>query len=108
VPFIVDLSTIDLPGSQTFQPIDERAKEISIRNNDPRRVVVLVFSPRCGFCITNMPDWKAILQSIDRNSYRIVAVSIISDGVKEYVSQQKLTDAPSLPKSILRAEYRTK
>jgi hypothetical protein len=41
-----------------------------------------------------MPNWKAMLQGIDRNSYRIVAVSIISDGVKEYVSQQKLTDIP--------------
>ena len=62
--------------------------------NDPRKVVLLVFSPRCGFCNRNMPNWKAILQSLDRNSYRIVAVSILSDGVKEYVSQQKLTDVP--------------
>jgi peroxiredoxin len=63
-------------------------------SNDPRKVVLLVFSPRCGFCNSNMPNWKAMLQGIDRNSYRIVAVSIISDGVKEYVSQQKLTDIP--------------
>jgi len=63
-------------------------------SNDPRKVVLLVFSTRCGFCNRNMPNWKAMLQSIDRNSYRIVAVSIISDGVKEYVSQQKLTDIP--------------
>jgi hypothetical protein len=41
-----------------------------------------------------MPNWKAILQSLDRNSYRIVAVSIVSDGVKEYVAQQNLTDVP--------------
>jgi len=63
-------------------------------SNDPRKVVLLVFSPRCGFCTRNMPNWKALLQSLDRKSYRIVAVSIISDGVKEYVSQQKLTDIP--------------
>jgi peroxiredoxin len=63
-------------------------------SNDPRKVVLLVFSTRCGFCNRNMPNWKAMVQSIDRNSYRIVAVSIISDGVKEYVSQQKLTDIP--------------
>jgi peroxiredoxin len=62
--------------------------------NDPRKAVMLVFSPRCGFCNKNMPNWKAITQSLDRNSYRIVAVSIISEGVKEYVSQQKLTDVP--------------
>jgi peroxiredoxin len=63
-------------------------------SNDPRKVVLLVFSPRCGFCTRNMPNWKALLQSLDRKSYRIVAVSIISEGVKEYVSQQKLTDIP--------------
>jgi len=63
-------------------------------SNDPRKVVLLVFSPRCGFCTRNMPNWKAMLQSLDRNSYRIVAVSITSDGVKEYVGQQKLTDVP--------------
>ena len=63
-------------------------------SNDPRKVVLLVFSPRCGFCTRNMPNWKALLQSLDRKSYRIVGVSIISDGVKEYVSQQKLTDIP--------------
>jgi peroxiredoxin len=63
-------------------------------SNDPRKVVLLVFSPRCGACTKNMPNWKAMLQSLDQNSYRIVAVSTVSDGVKEYVGQQKLTDIP--------------
>lgn len=63
-------------------------------SNDSRKVVLLVFSPRCGFCTKNMPNWQAILQSLDRNSYRIVAVSIVSEGVKEYVNQYKLTDVP--------------
>lgn len=35
-------------------------------SNDPRKVVLLVFSPRCGFCNSNMPNWKAMLQGIDR------------------------------------------
>ena len=74
---------------------DLDGKDFSLSySNDPRKVVLLVFSPRCGFCDLNMPNWKAMLQSIDRKSYRIVAVSIISDGVKEYVSEQKLTDIP--------------
>jgi peroxiredoxin len=63
-------------------------------SNDPRKVVLLVFSPRCGFCTKNMPNWQAILQNLDRNSYCIVAVSIVSEGVKEYANQHKLTDVP--------------
>jgi len=62
--------------------------------NDPRKVVLLVFSPRCGICTKNMPNWKAMLQSLDRNAYRVIAVSIISEGVKEYVVQQKMRDVP--------------
>jgi peroxiredoxin len=61
---------------------------------DPRKVVFLVFSPRCGICTKNMPNWKAMLQSLDRNAYRVIAVSIISEGVKEYVVQQNMTDVP--------------
>jgi peroxiredoxin len=62
--------------------------------NDPRKVVMLVFSPRCGFCTKNMPNWIAIAQGLDRNAYRIVAISTTSEGVKDYVGQQKLTEVP--------------
>jgi peroxiredoxin len=41
-----------------------------------------------------MPNWKAIAQGLDRKSYRIVAVSILSEGVKEYVAQHDLPDVP--------------
>jgi len=41
-----------------------------------------------------MPNWKAIAQGLDRNAYRIVAVSILSEGVKEYMAQHELTDVP--------------
>lgn len=90
-------STVLHPGNivPSLSGTDLDGKDFTLSyNNDPRKVVLLVFSPRCGFCTRNMPNWKALLQSLDRQSYRIVAVSIISDGVKEYVSQQKLTDVP--------------
>lgn len=61
---------------------------------DPRKAVMFIFSPRCGICTKNMANWKAISQRLDRNSYRIVAVSIVPEGVKEYINQQRLTNVP--------------
>jgi peroxiredoxin len=79
----------------SFSGIDIDGKSFTLDyGNDPRKAVMLVFSPRCGFCTKNMPNWNAITRGIDRNSYRIVAVSIASEGVKEYVSQHNLTDVP--------------
>jgi peroxiredoxin len=90
-------STVLHPGSSvpSLSGTDIDGKNFTLDyGNDPRKVVILVFSPRCGFCTKNMPNWRAITQSLDRNSYRIVAVSIASEGVKDYVGQQKLTDVP--------------
>lgn len=62
--------------------------------NDPRKAVMLVFSPSCSYCTDNMANWQAIAQSLDRKQYRIMAVSITTDGVKEYIDQHSLTDVP--------------
>jgi peroxiredoxin len=62
--------------------------------NDPRKAVMLIFSPRCGYCTDNMPNWQAIAQSLDRKLYRIMAVSITNDGVKEYIAEHSLPDVP--------------
>lgn len=62
--------------------------------NDPRKAVMLIFSPRCSYCTDNMPNWQAIAQSLDRKLYRIMAVSITSDGVKDYIAQHRLPDVP--------------
>jgi peroxiredoxin len=90
-------STVLHPGNlvPSLSGMDIDGKNFTLAyGNDPRKAVMLVFSPRCGYCTKNMPNWKAIAQSLDRNSYRIVAVSISSEGVKEYIGQQKLTDVP--------------
>lgn len=61
---------------------------------DPRKTVLLVFSPRCPYCTENMPDWRALAQGIDPKSYRMVAVSLLSEGAKEYVATHGLSDVP--------------
>ena len=81
---VPSLSGIDLNGNKVTLDY----------GNDNRKALVLIFSPRCAFCTKNMPNWQAIAQGLDRKSYRIVAVSTLSDGVKEYMSQHELTDVP--------------
>ena len=78
------LSGMDLDGN-----------EITLNyQNDPRKAVMLIFSPSCGYCTDNMPNWQAIAQSLDRKLYRIMAVSITNEGVKEYIGQHSLPDVP--------------
>ena len=62
--------------------------------NDPRKAVMLVFSPRCSYCVDNMPNWQSIAQGLDRTQYRILAVSITTSGLKDYVAQYSLGDVP--------------
>ena len=59
---------------------------------DQRKTVLLVFSPRCPYCAQNMPNWQAIARGIDSKSFRVVAVSTSSEGVKEYVAKHELTN----------------
>ncbi len=70
-------------------------KKITLNyQNDPRKAVMLIFSPHCGYCTDNMPNWQAIAQGLDRKLYRIMAVSITNDGVKEYLAKYGLSDVP--------------
>lgn len=62
--------------------------------NDKRKTLLMNFSPRCGYCRANMPNWAAILQGIDKSAYRIVVVSSISDGAKEYVEKYNISGVP--------------
>ena len=43
---------------------------------DPRKVLVLVFSPTCPFCDENWPKWQQVISSLDRSAIRPVAVDL--------------------------------
>ena len=75
--------------------LDLNGNKISLNyQDDPRKTVMLVFSPRCAYCTENMPNWQSIAQSIDPKQYRIMAVSVTSDEVKEYVGKNGFPDVP--------------
>ncbi len=65
---------------------------------DQRKTVLLVLSPRCNSCEENMPNWEAIINGLDRRSFRLAAVSLQSDGYKEYASRHGINQVPVLTK----------
>ena len=72
----------------------EGQEQIFDWGKDNRKTLLMNFSPRCGYCRANMPNWTAILQGIDKSAYRVVMVSSIPDGAKEYVEKYKIKDVP--------------
>jgi hypothetical protein len=65
---------------------------------DPRKTVMLVLSPRCYACEENMPNWVAIVNGLDRRSFRLAAVSLQSEGFNEYASRHGINQVPVLTK----------
>jgi peroxiredoxin len=62
--------------------------------SDPRKTLLLVFSPRCPYCTKNMPNWNALTLGLDEKEFRVVAVSTVPDGVKEYAEKHGLNNIP--------------
>jgi hypothetical protein len=65
---------------------------------DPRKTVLLVLAPRCPACEENMPNWRAIINGLDRRSFRLVAASLQSEGLNEYASRHGIKQVPILTK----------
>ena len=72
----------------------EGQEQIFDWGKDGRKTLLMNFSPRCGYCRENMPNWLAILQTIDKSAYRVLLVSSISDGAKEFIDKYEIKDIP--------------
>ncbi len=75
---------------------------------DQRKVLVLVFSPTCRFCVENWPKWWGLMRSLDRGAVRPVGVDVTSSSSSAFLAEHHLSDIPVLlqvdPKS--RIDYR--
>jgi len=58
------------------------------------KTLLLVFSPGCRACKENMASWKAIMNQLGRENYRMIAVSLKSEGAHDYASRYGLIDIP--------------
>jgi hypothetical protein len=73
-----------LPALEGF---DSNGNKHSISyGQDPRKTVLLVLSPRCQACEENRPNWEALISGLDQRSFRLAAVSLQSEGAKDYMS----------------------
>lgn len=53
-------------------------------------LVIYVLSPTCTWCIRNQSNVESLAKSVS-TKYRFVALSLTSDGLKQYVEKNKIT-----------------
>jgi peroxiredoxin len=93
------------PGAMvsTLRGVDINGNNIDINySQDPRKTLLLIFSPDCDYCTQNMPIWKNILSNIDKNSFRVIAISLEPEGTKEYIIRHHLDSVPVITKLYLK------
>ncbi len=81
-----------MPDLRGFDP-DGKPVEVDY-GKDPRKVLVLVFSPMCPFCDQNWPKWEQVISSLDRSVVRPVGVDVTSTVTAPFLSQHQLTGLP--------------
>jgi peroxiredoxin len=88
------------PGTTVppLEGIDSNGDMQSNYGQDSRKTILLVLSTRCSACVENMPNWQAIFNTIDQQSFRLAAVSLQSEGFKEYASRHGINQIPVLTK----------
>jgi peroxiredoxin len=81
-----------MPELRGFDP---EGKPVEVQyGKDPRKVLVLVFSPTCPFCDQNWPRWEQVISSLDRSVVRPVGVDVTSTSTAVFLSQHQLTGLP--------------
>jgi peroxiredoxin len=96
-PPALELTTgTQMPDMRGFDP-DGKPVEV-LYGKDPRKVLVLVFSPTCPFCEQNWPKWEQVISSLDRSVVRPVGVDVTSTSKEPFLSQHELTGLPVFEK----------
>jgi len=83
-----------MPDLRGFDP-DGKPVEV-LYGKDPRKVLVLVFSPTCPFCDQNWPKWEQLISALDHSVVRPVAVDVTSTAKAPFLQQHDLTGMPVL------------
>ena len=75
-----------MPELKGFDPT---GKPFSIAyGKDPRKVLVFVYSPSCGFCTQNWPKWWQLFPDLNRSSVRPIGVDVSATSTMDYISRQ--------------------
>lgn len=71
--------------------LEDGIKTVSY-GQEGKDTLIFVFSPACGWCKINLPNWQAIVDQAS-GRYRVVALSILREGTAEYVAKHGLSKA---------------
>jgi hypothetical protein len=85
------------PGTQVtdLRGFDVSGKPLELSfGKDPRKVLVLVFSPTCGFCDENWPKWSQLIPTLDSSAVRPAAVDVTATANPGFVSQHQIAGVP--------------
>ena len=80
------------PGAQlrTINLVDLEGKPFSpVLGSDPRSIVLYVFSPACRWCEANRRAIESLANQEQQN-YRFIGVSIVNNGLREYLHEKPL------------------
>ncbi len=70
---------------------DENVIEVAY-GQDHRDTLVLVFSPTCGICSRNWPQWTSVVTKVDMHRLRTVFVNLSERVKPEYLNRYHIED----------------
>jgi hypothetical protein len=85
-----------MPDLRGFDPTGKPVEVLY--GKDPRKVLVLVYSPTCAFCDQNWSKWQAMITSLDPSAVRTVAVDVTSNSSELFIQQHQLVGLPVFQK----------
>jgi hypothetical protein len=86
-----------VPGSHVpdLRGFDELGRPLEVRyGKEPRKTLVLVYSPTCGFCDENWPKWLALVPTLDRAAVRPVLVDVTATSSQAFLAAHHLDGVP--------------
>jgi len=86
-----------VPGSQVpdLRGFDEQGKPLEVLyGKEPRKTLVLVYSPACHFCDENWPKWFAVVPTLDPAAVRPVLVDVTATSTQAFLAAHHLAGVP--------------
>jgi hypothetical protein len=82
-----------LPGTLVppLKGIGLSGEPLDISYNTRQNTLLLIFSPHCGFCEKNWPQWKSLLSSLDRSRTQPVLVDLSSTVTTAFLSAHQIS-----------------
>ena len=85
------------PGTQVpdLRGFDELNRPLEVLyGKEPRKTLLMVYSPTCGFCDENWPKWLSLVPALDRSAVRPVLVDVTATSTQAFLAAHHLAGVP--------------